>query len=65
MDNRNNLPQFPRPQRRFVYRAAEADTPLAHPLRRSTDHPRPFQTAAGIGPSHALLLKFRVCLKVN
>jgi hypothetical protein len=65
MDDRNNLPEFPRPRRRFVYRAAEAETPLAHPLRRATDQPRPFQTVAGIGPSNALLLKFRVYLKVN
>ena len=65
MDDRHNTPEFPLPRRRFIYRDAEADSPLAHPLRRSTDHPRRFQTATGVGPSNAVLLKFRVYLKVN
>ena len=65
MDDDNNTPNLPLPRRRFIYRDAEPDNPMAHPLRRSTDHPRPFQTTAGIGPSNAVLLKFRVYLKVN
>ena len=61
----HNVPELPLRPRRFVYRAAQAETSLAHPLRRSTDHPPPFQPAAAASASNVVLLQFRVCLKVN
>jgi hypothetical protein len=42
----NNFAQLPEPQspqpRRFVYRAVHPDARHPHPMRRSTDIPRPF-----------------------
>jgi hypothetical protein len=55
----------PTPPRRFVYRSAEPDTHLAHPLRRATDFPRPFQAIPGQLCPNPVLLKFRVYLKLN
>ena len=62
-----NPQKSPDPQnpRRFIYRSAEPDTDLSHPLRRETDHPRPFQGIAGRLSPKPLLLKFRVYLKLN
>jgi hypothetical protein len=57
-------PQARRP-RRFVYRSAEPDNTLHHPLRRSTDMPHEFQGITGRVCTHPLLLKFRVYLKLN
>lgn len=62
-DHREPDPQLP--PRRFVYRSAEADAAAPHPLRRSTDFPRPFQCLPGHIEPKAQLLKFRVYLKVN
>jgi hypothetical protein len=55
----------PSPPRRFVYRSAEPDSSLTHPLRRSTDTPRPFQGVAGQLCPKPVLLKFRVYMKLN
>ena len=58
--------RHPEPQpRRYVYRSAEPDTDLSHPLRRSTDFPRPFQGIPGQPCPHTQILKFRVYMKVN
>ena len=58
-------PQNSQNSRRFTYRSTEPDTDLSHPLRRETDHPRPFQGIAGRLSPKPLLLKFRVYLKLN
>jgi hypothetical protein len=55
----------PPPIRRFVYRSAQPDSNLAHPLRRSTDTPHTFQGIPGQLCPHTQFLKFRVYLKVN
>jgi hypothetical protein len=74
MDENPNPPLDPRhlpnsrhppTPRRFVYRSAEPDTNLAHPLRRATDFPRHFQAIPGRLCPNPLLLKFRVYLKLN
>jgi hypothetical protein len=65
-DNPQRPPDQPQsPPRRFVYRAAEPDAGLSHPLRRATDTPHPFQGIPGQLCPNPLLLKFRVYLKVN
>ena len=51
--------------RRFVYRSVDPDTNPAHPLRRSTDSPHPFQPIPGPPNPRIQLLKFRVYLKLN
>jgi hypothetical protein len=53
------------PPRRFVYRSADRETNLAHPLRRATDTPQPFQGIPGQLCPKTQLLRFRVYLKVN
>jgi hypothetical protein len=60
--DRRDPPSLPR---RFVYRSAEPDSTLTHPLRRSTDAPRPFQGIPGQLCPKPVLLKFRVYLKLN
>jgi hypothetical protein len=55
----------PLPPRRFVYRSAEPDSTVAHPLRRSTDAPHPFQGIPGQLCPKPILLKFRVYMKLN
>jgi len=60
--DRRDLPSSPR---RFVYRAAEPDSSLTHPLRRSTDTPQPFQGIPGELCPKPVLLKFRVYPKLN
>ena len=60
-DHRNQ----PSPPRRFVYRLAEPDSSLAHPLRRSTDAPHAFQGIPGKTSPRTQLLKFRVYMKLN
>lgn len=57
--------QPPAPPRRFVYRTAQPDNSLSHPLRRVTDTPHPFQGIPGQLCPNPLLLKFRVYLKLN
>lgn len=52
-------------QRRFVYRAVQAQPDEAHPMRRSTDTPRRFQGAAGEICPKPVMLKMRVYMKVN
>ena len=64
-DNRDQSGDPPLPLRPFVYRSTDPDTNLAHPLRRATDFPRPFQGIAGHPSPRTQLLKFRVYLKVN
>jgi hypothetical protein len=67
-ENRNESldPRPPQSQpRRFVYRSVEPDAPDAHPMRRSTDTPRPFRGIAGEICPQPVLLKFRVYLKLN
>jgi hypothetical protein len=64
-ENRDPPPDPQASPRRFVYRAAEPDSDAAHPLRRATDTPRPFQGLAGRLSPKPLLLKFRVYLKLN
>jgi hypothetical protein len=64
-DNRDRPKDSPLPPRRFVYRSAEPDTNLAHPLRRATDTPRPFRAIPGQLCPNTQILKFRVYLKVN
>jgi hypothetical protein len=51
--------------RRYVYRSAEPDTTLSHPLRRSTDMPRQFQRIPGQPCLRTQVLKFRVYMKLN
>jgi len=51
--------------RRFVYRSVVPDTDRTHPLRRSTDMPRPFRGAAGQLCPRTQLVKMRVYLKLN
>jgi hypothetical protein len=51
--------------RRFVYRAAQPDDELHHPLRRATDMPSPFQEIPGQLCPRPTLLRFRVYLKLN
>jgi hypothetical protein len=51
--------------RRFVYRSVDPDPDCSHPLRRSTDMPRPFQGAAGQLCPRTQFLKMRVYLKLN
>lgn len=71
-EHRDQLPD-PRPglrrpesqSRRYIYRSAEPDTTLTHPLRRSTDMPRAFQGIPGQLCPHTQLLKFRVYMKLN
>jgi hypothetical protein len=55
----------PSPPRRFVYRLAEPDASISHPLRRSTDTPCAFRGIPGQLCPNPLLLKFRVYLKLN
>ncbi len=64
-DSPNQPGDPPLPPRRFVYRSVEPDAQLTHPLRRSTDTPRPFQEIPGQLCPGPLLLKFRVYLKLN
>jgi hypothetical protein len=62
----NPGPPLPPPRpRRYVYRSVEPDSQLSHPLRRSTDTPRPFQAIPGQLCPRPLLLRFRVYLKLN
>ena len=67
----DNLAQPPdsRPEksqpRRFVYRSVQPDAQRGHPMRRSTDIPRPLQASAGQLCPQPLLLKMRVYMKVN
>jgi hypothetical protein len=60
----NNFAQLPEPQspqpRRFVYRAVHADAHPAHPMRRSTDVPRPF--LGNTAPLSPRLLLLRMCI---
>ena len=63
--NRNQPFDSPLPPRRFVYRSTDPDTNLAHPLRRATDAPRPFQGIPGQHCPKAQLLRFRIYLKLN
>jgi hypothetical protein len=66
MEDNPDQPRDPRyPPRRFVYRTAEPDASLTHPLRRSTDTPRSFQAIPGQLCPRPLLLRFRVYLKLN
>jgi hypothetical protein len=60
--DRSDPPSTPR---RFVYRSAQPDDALAHPLRRSTDTPLPFQGIPGQLCPKPVLLKFRVYMKLN
>lgn len=53
------------PPRRFVYREANGETNLAHPLRRATDTSQPFQGIPAQLFLRAQVLKFRVYLKAN
>jgi hypothetical protein len=61
----HQLPSPPANPRPFVYRAAQPDSGRPHPLRRSSDAPYPFQGIAGELVPNALLLKFRVYMKLN
>ena len=61
LDRRHSESQ-PRP---YMYRSVEPDTTLIHPLRRSTDMPRPFQGVAGQLSPRTKVLKFRVYMKLN
>jgi hypothetical protein len=63
--NRDQPFDSPLPPRRFVYRSANPDTNLAHPLRRATDTPHPFQGNPGPFFPKTQLLRFRLYLKVN
>jgi hypothetical protein len=66
MEDSRDPPQDPQTlPRRFVYRAAEPDSSIAHPLRRATDTPHPFRSLAGQPNPKAQLLRFRVYLKLN
>jgi hypothetical protein len=68
MDDNFNQPldrRDPPQPRRYVYRAAEPDSTLSHPLRRSTDMPHPFQGNPSQPCPKPVLLKFRVYLKLN
>lgn len=65
MEDNPNQPPNPPPIRRFVYRSAQPDTNLTHPLRRATDTPRPFQQFPGQPSDRTQMLKFRVYLKIN
>jgi hypothetical protein len=66
MEENPRDPQHPPPRpRRFVYRSAEPDVSLSHPLRRSTDTPQAFQGIPGQLCPNPVLLKFRVYLKLN
>ena len=67
MEENRDQPLIPRQSepRRFIYRSAEPDTNCAHPLRRSTDMPRPFRGAAGQLCPRTQLVKMRVYLKLN
>ena len=60
----NNFAQLPEPQspqpRRFVYRAVHADAHHAHPMRRSTDSPRPL--LENTTPLYPRLLLLRMCV---
>jgi hypothetical protein len=64
-DNRDRPTDLPLPHRRFVYRSADPDTSLAHPLRRATDTPHPFRGLPGQPCPNIQLLRFRVYLKLN
>jgi hypothetical protein len=64
-DNRDHPPDPSLPPRRFVYRSADPDANLAHPLRRATDVPHPFRAIPGQLCPKPTVLKFRVYLKVN
>jgi hypothetical protein len=64
-DHRDSPPDQPVPPRRFVYRSAEPDSDANHPLRRSTDAPRPFRSLSGQPSPKTQLLKFRVYMKLN
>jgi hypothetical protein len=69
MDNnqeaQHQIPAPPSSPRRFVYRSTRPDSAHPHPLRRATDAPQPFQGVAGELSPSALLLKFRVYMKLN
>jgi hypothetical protein len=69
MDNQQDAPhQLPAPParpRRFIYRSAQPDSAYGHPMRRATDIPQPFRGVAGEVSPSALLLKFRVYMRLN
>ncbi len=66
MEDNRDRPTDPSPQpRRFVYRSADPDASLAHPLRRATDIPGPFRASPGEICPNIQTLQFRVHLKVN
>jgi hypothetical protein len=66
MENNHDHPSDPPlPPRRFVYRSADPDTNVTHPLRRATDIPHPFRAISGQLCPRTQLLKFRVYLKLN
>jgi hypothetical protein len=64
-DDRDRPPDPPLTHRRFIYRSAEPDDDLRHPLRRATDIPHPFRAIPGQLCPKTELLRFRVYLKVN
>jgi hypothetical protein len=64
-NNRDRSPDPPSPPRRFIYRSANPDANLGHPLRRATDVPEPFRAIPGEICPNTQLLRFRVYLKVN
>ena len=63
--NRDQPFDPPLPPRRFVYRSADPDTNLAHPLRRATDTPLPSHGIPGQLYPKTQLLRFRIYLKMN
>jgi hypothetical protein len=67
MEEDRDQPFIPRQSelRRFIYRSVQPDNDGSHPLRRSTDMPRPFQAAAGQLCPRTQVVKMRVYLRLN
>jgi hypothetical protein len=67
----DNFAQTPNPDsrgsqpRRFVYRSTQPDAHDAHPMRRCTDIPCPYQANTAPLYPRPLLLKMCVYLKAN
>jgi hypothetical protein len=62
-DNRASQPAAQ--PRRFAYRATDPEGQPSHPMRRSSDTPRPFQGVVGELCPRLQVLQMRVYLKLN